>query len=574
MNLYAPPSANVIRSLLQHPYVLSVYAKEMPYALNAEVAELDLDTSRMVLAVEYSGTDIERYLPDGELSLDLEAMKGGENVERETYSLSHIPVRPLKTDSMQYRLECQLPESVFVTEKRGEIRIPFILGMQTRVRIEVYLHTLNIPGKLSNLSAGGCMVEISLVESVAIDVGQVIPGITLEFPNGERFYAEGKIRHIRPFGNHGYAAVGVQFINLQPSQTEALFRYVNESEREAAFRSGMTSSMVYPSPLFISGTREKKIQQRENQAREKRIRQTPMEQGILEVAHRLQIGLMYMKSRHLFPHEIFYDCVDTLIWMVSRERKSLMYALAILRDEPEWVRQAVQIAGQLADILLLRDPHDYQVREAVLGALLHTMGKPLLVSAGLPSLKANMNPAQKAILSGHVEALRAKLDELGWKPGPVCADVLENANERLDGSGYPAAKSAAQLSPLVRLVSVIKIVNKLVHARNGIPPRTPLDAYREVYKAVTAYDKAVIVEYIQIYGLFPIGCLAKYSGGYLGWVVDIDRKGKPKKVHIVKNLRFPDTNISSVMSKGDLAQLGKLEQIVNPSDYGMKALKE
>jgi len=574
VNLYAPPAANVIRSLLQHPYVLSVYTKDMPYVLNADVAELDMTTSRMILNVEYSGTDIEHYLPDGEVSFDLEAIKGSEFPERETYSLSHIAARSLKTDAMLYRLECQLPDSVFITEKRGEVRIPFILGMQARVHIDVYPHALNIPGKLKNLSVGGCMVEIDLVESIALEAGQIIPGITLEFASGERFFAEGKIRHIRPFGSSGHAALGIQFIHLQPSVSEALFHFVNESEREAAFRSGITSSMVYPSPLFIAGAKEKRIVQRENEIREKRTRQTPVEQGVQEVAHRLQIGLMYMKSHNTFPHDIFYDCVDTLVYLVGKDRKSLLYALAILRDEPDWVRQAVQVAAKLADMLLLRDPHSYEVREAVLGALLHTLGKPLLISAELPSLKVNMNPAQKVILRGHVAALRSRLEALGWEPAPVCADAIDNASERLDGAGYPQGKTAAQLSPLARLISIIKAVNKLVHARNGRPPRSPLEAYRKVYYADSAYDRETVIEYIQTYGLYPIGSLAKYAGGYLGWVVDIENKGKPRKVHIVKNLRFPETNISSVMSKGDLAQLGKLEKIVNPADYGIRVVKE
>ncbi|WP_225085611.1 PilZ domain-containing protein [Pectobacterium colocasium] len=573
MEHFSPPPAKVISALLQHPYVMSIYAKDMLYALKADVAELNLDKNRIVLAVEYSGSDIDRYLADGGLNFDLEALKGTENIERETYSLCNISTQLFKTDSMFYRLECRLPDSVFVTENRGAIRIPFILGMQARVRIEVYMHTLNVPGTLRNLSTGGCLVEIDLVESIAIDVGQDIPGITLEFPNGESFYAEGRIRHIRPFGNNGYAAVGIQFINLSSSQSEALLHYTHESEREAAYRTGVTGSMVYSSPLFIPGSKEKNLLLRESQEREKRTRQTPMERGVMEVAHRLQIGLMYIKTRNQLPVEIFYDCVDTLIYMVKKERKAFLYALSFLRDEADWVRHAVQVAGRLADMLLLADPHDPHVREAVLGALLHTMGKPLLVNARLPSLKVNMNPTQKAILSGHVEVLCAKLRELDWAISPTCRDVIENANERLDGSGYPQGKRAEQLSPLVRLVSVIKAINKLRHARNGVSPRTPLAAYRKIYEVNAAYDKGVLVKYVQIYGLYPIGSLAKYSGGFLGWVMDIDRKGRPVAVHLVKNLRFPDTNISSVVSKGDLLQVGQLENIVNPDDFGMKVLK-
>jgi HD-GYP domain-containing protein (c-di-GMP phosphodiesterase class II) len=298
-----------------------------------------------------------------------------------------------------------------------------------------------------------------------------------------------------------------------------------------------------------------------------------MERGVMEVAHQLQVGLMYIKTRHSFPQQRFYDCVDTLRYLVEQDRKTFLYALAFLRDEPDWVRHAVQVAGQLADLTMTRDPHDPQIREAVLGALLHTMGKPLLISAQLPSLKMNMNPAQKAILKGHVTALLDKLHELEWTPSPTCREVIEQANERLDGSGYPAGRRGEQLSELVRLVTVIKAVNKLMHARNGLPPHSPLNAYRQIHDADTAYDKTVLVEYIQVYGLYPIGSLAKFSGGFLAWIVDTDGKGTPSQVHVVKNLRFPDTNMDSVISKSDFSQIGKLEGIANPTDYGIKATK-
>ena len=55
--------------------------------------------------------------------------------------------------------------------------------------------------------------------------------------------------------------------------------------------------------------------------------------------------------------------------------------------------------------------------------------------------------------------------------------------------------------------------------------------------------------------------------------MDIDNKGMPNQVNIVKNLRFPDTNISSVIGQDDLPQIGKLQEIVNPSDYGVNIVK-
>lgn len=569
----ATPAAKVIGALLQSEHDISVFSKDMPYPLTVDALALNGDAGHLILSAAYTGLDIENYFRNGLLSLDIEALKGQEGVEREIYSLSNIPVRLSKSDHLTYRLECELPQSVFVKENRGAIRIPFILGMQARVSVEVYLHELSVQGRLRNLSVGGCLVDIAIADSVAIEVDQALPGVTIEFPNGESFYAEGSVRHLRPFGNHGYAAVGIEFINLSTTQTSDLFHLTSEVEREAAFRAGINDKMAEHSPLFIPGAREQKLQQREELDRQKRKRQSKMERGVLEIGHQLQVALMYVKTRAVMPKELLYDCVDSLIYLLGNDRKALLYALSFLREEPEWVRHAVQVAAHTADLLLLHNPHDGRVREVVLGALMHTLGKPLLVSREMPSLKAHMNPEQKALLKRHTEALLAKFEALGFEPSPVCRDVIENANERLDGSGYPAGRRDGELSDVVRLVSVVKAVNRLSHARNGLAPRAPLDAYRYIHDESGAYDRTVLVEYIQTYGLYPIGSLARFSGGFLAWVMDVDGRGVPNKVHVVKNLRFPKENIDSVISAIDFSQIGKLEGIVDPDDYKVRHIK-
>ncbi|WP_081692771.1 PilZ domain-containing protein [Pantoea sp. AS-PWVM4] len=552
---------------------MSVYKGGIPYVLKAEVTEINADANRMILEVEYSGSDIAEYLKDGGLSFDLEAEKGHDHLERETYTLSKVSAKLLKTDTMLYRLECQLPNSVFTEDERGAVRVPFILGMQARVSIEIYQYLLNVPGRLRNLSTGGCMVEVDIAESIAVHDGKDIPGVTIEFPDGQSFYAEGTIRYIRPFGSNGYAVIGIQFINMSPPQSERLVYFVNESEREIAFRTGITGRAIFPSPLFVSGQKEKSMLHREIMERDKKNRQSPMQRGVLELAHRLHVGLMYLKSRNQLHHQLFYDCTDTLIHMIREDRKLLLFALSFLRDEPDWLRHAIRVSAILADMLLIKNPHDLQIREIVLGALLHTMGKPLLVSEKLPSLKLNMNDIQKNILKGHVETLLNRIDASGWELSYICRDVIENANENINGTGYPQRKTSQNLTDTVKTLSVIKAIDKLTHARNGIPHRTPIEAYRSLYETIQKYDKRILFRYIQTYGFYPIGSLARFSSGFVGWIMDINGKGKPVKVHLVKNLRFPETTISVTVANGDMFQIGKLEEIVDPSEFELKVVK-
>ncbi len=560
-------SAQMIQAVLGSEHEVTIYSKAVPYSIEAQVVRVDVGTGNLLLQVFTDERDIYSYLTDGMVSFDIEIRKEGD--ETEILNFEKVKSQVMRKDRNLYELDCQLPHSVFIYESRGGVRVPFILGMQARVNIEVYENELTLKGTLRNLSVGGCMVDISIEDSAVLTVGQDIAGITVNFPSGEKFFTKGEIRHIRPFGNSWHAAVGIHFSGMDENSEKDLSYYVTESEREAAGRAGIRTLGDGTSKLFIAGDKEKKLLIREKTEREEASKLPPMVRGVREVAHQLQVMLMFMKNRSIFPQDTLYDCADTLLFLVGKDRKQLLYALSYLRGESEWVRHAVQVAASLADFLMFEAPHSNTTREAIAGALLHTMGKPLILSREVPSLKVNMTPYQKEILKGHVQALAEKLESLGWQPSDICRDILLNSNERLDGSGYPAGKMAAMLSENAKLVSLIKIVNKLTNPRNEAAPRTPIDAYRWVNEHADQYDKTLLVEYIQLYGLYPIGTLAKFSQGFLAWIVDIDAKGMPNMVHVVKNLAFPDTTSDTILTSADFSQIGKLEGIVNPIDYGI-----
>tara|TARA_R110001599_G_scaffold987_1_gene4838 strand:- start:1371 stop:3110 length:1740 start_codon:yes stop_codon:yes gene_type:complete len=566
----ATPNATsqILKSLLHKDHTISIFSKEAAYAIEATAIKTDLEGGKITLEITYSGNSLSPYLKNDTICFDIETLRHGTGEEEQIYNIEHVPAHVTKIDTCTYHLECQLPNSIFASDNRGALRVPFILGMQARAHLNVFLHELYLEGKVRNLSVGGCLVYVSLEDSMALTVNQILPGVTLEFPNGDTFTAEGRIRHMRPFGSHDYAAIGIEFINMTATMTETLFHYVSESEFEAAFRSGLQDNASrVKSRLFIADAKEKKLQHKEEREQIQNTQKSPLLRGIQEIAHQLQVILMFIKSKNLLPEESLYECVDSLLYMINQDQKVVKYALAFLHNEPEWVRHAVKVASQLAMILISRDPHNSQTREAVAGALLHTMGKPLLISEKLPSLKMHMSPSQTEILKSHVQALDHKLSSLGWTPSPTCRDIILNANERLDGSGYPDGKTADVLSERVRLISVIKIINKLTHERNSQQPRQPLDAYRWVNDLPNLYEKSLLVEYIQHFGLYPIGSLAKFSNGFLAWIMDVDAKGMPCKVNVIKNLSFKDTSIDTVLENNDFTQIGRLEGTVNPSEY-------
>ena len=562
-------TANVIQRLVSHDHDITLFSKRLAHSLKAEVTGLDTKTGLLLLEVSAAGRDLTHYVRDGYFSFDIEAKITPEGHEKEVHSFDRIPAEVHKKDADTYLIRCRLPESVFVTESRGALRIPFILGMNARVSISAYESELTIEARVRNFSAGGCLADMSIEDSLSLYVGQTVPDLAITFPNGECLFSKGRVRHIRPFGSLGRAAVGLQFIDVSSSMSKEIFQHIAECEREAASRSGLKEN-VTPSELFIAKRTGATATSISKSEKSKMSRQPAMVPEVLKVAQQLKVIMMFIKNRGIFSEDTLFECGDILIDGVKENRKQLLYALSFLRGQPEWVRHAVQSSGLLADMLITRDPYSRQIREAVIGALIHNMGKPLLIGKQIPSLKVNMNPAQRDLLKRHPDTLLKKLAALNWEPTKTCRDIIENANERLDGSGYPAGKAASRLSGQAKLLSVIKVVNKLTHERNGAAPMPPLDAYRWVYVRPDLYETEIVVEYIKHYGFYPIGSLARFSGGFLTWVMDIDGKGTPNKVQLTKNLAFPDTSIDTVLTSADFHQIGTLQGIVNPDDFGVK----
>ncbi|MBZ9560307.1 MULTISPECIES: PilZ domain-containing protein [unclassified Modicisalibacter] len=557
--------AYAIETILNKGHNVYILSKYEPQTLPATILEVDAATGKLLIEAHFDQDKLERFVWNGKINIDIEIMK--EEDEPETLSLERIQASASKKSGDTYRLSCQLPNSIFVKEARGSVRIPFVLGMKAKANIVVYEGGMSLAGSVKNLSIGGCLLEVAIEDSTALSVGQDLAEVHIEFPNCQSFTSHARVRHMRPLGGGLQAAVGIEFLDISPELQKDLSHFVNECERESARRTGLKPLEIATSALFIASGKTRQMLQKERREHLKATKLPPMVQGVREVARRLQLSLMFLKNHRDFPQEIIYDCADTLLYLLSKERKQLLYALSYLTSAPDWVRHTLVTSVRLADYMLASPALAHKARGAIVGSLLHVMGKSLLLNRDLPSLKVCMTPTQKEILRGHVTALLAKFDEIDWQPGSICLDVIVNANERLDGSGYPAGKRGDALSDEARYMAVVKIIDKLTHPRNGAPPQPPIDAYRWVNEHSQCYERSMLVEYIQTYGLYPIGMLARYSQGFLAWIVDVDLKGLPNKVHVVKNLHFSDTSLDINLTQNDFGQIGKLESIVNPADY-------
>jgi hypothetical protein len=319
-------TANVIQRLVSHDHDITLFSKRLAHSLKAEVTGLDTKTGLLLLEVSAAGRDLTHYVRDGYFSFDIEAKITPEGHEKEVHSFDRIPAEVHKKDADTYLIRCRLPESVFVTESRGALRIPFILGMNARVSISAYEAELTIEARVRNFSAGGCLADMSIEDSLSLYVGQTVPDLAITFPNGECLFSKGRVRHIRPFGSLGRAAVGLQFIDVSSTMSKDIFQHISECEREAASRSGLKEN-VTPSELFIAKRTGAAATSISKSEKSKMSRQPAMVPEVLKVAQQLKVIMMFIKNRGIFSEDALFECGDILIDCVKSNRKQLLYAL-------------------------------------------------------------------------------------------------------------------------------------------------------------------------------------------------------------------------------------------------------
>jgi putative nucleotidyltransferase with HDIG domain len=125
--------------------------------------------------------------------------------------------------------------------------------------------------------------------------------------------------------------------------------------------------------------------------------------------------------------------------------------------------------------------------------LLHDLGKAAIPVAILEK-SAPLNRGEAAIMRNHP---RLGFDWLQKTPGidPSITDMVLHHHEYIDGSGYPEGLSGAQLSDLVRLVTIADIYGALIERRPYKAPMSAQAAYQVIERMGPKLDADLVREF-------------------------------------------------------------------------------
>ncbi|WP_110655605.1 HD domain-containing phosphohydrolase [Salinicola halimionae] len=471
-------------------------------------------------------------------------------------------------DSQRVRFRCSYPEFISTMHRRGTFRAPLRPEMGVEARLTLTADVPAIETEVRNLSLGGCLLAMRLVDAVSLAPDQPVLALELHFPNRQRLDLKGHIRHIRTDDDWSVALVGCEFDALPINSERMLWYCVKEIEREGVRRASSSDKPLEPSALFLL-PQGRRPQTAKSAIAAQVVTGNTTARRLHRVADYLNAQSLQLQNGGTIAPSLLSRHADTLLTLGAQSRESLLYALGYLESEPAAVRHALAVAIRAADLARSHGYDNDSLKAIAASALVHDLGKASLPTSLLDS-RVPLAEEQRALLPEHVAQVSERLVECRWLSPAIASPVVEQVNERLDGSGYPHGLRGDAISDLGRMLAVVDVIDALTRPRADREAWPLVEAYRHLLNHPDVFDNVWVQRYVRLFGVTPVGSLVRYANGALAWVQRLDGQGRPSQVHVVLDTRSRHRRLDLVLAQRDLDQLGHLEGIVEPAKFQLQ----
>lgn len=443
------------------------------------------------------------------------------------------------------------------------------LNQQLVLPITLHLGSLNIVGTLEDFSAGGCRVALS--PQLALHLIQPIDTpllSTITFPNGEKLSSPIQMTYLQPQEDFKYALVGCHFLHESAEAEKEFVHHAFEIEREVARLSNVQRRVKHQSPLFVLP--DKNLPKSAGfEDHLSSIAKMLMPLGyaakIVALADQLALqALLLAMKKKLDPKQFKPLAVD---FIEALEANTNAVQLALQQPNPAInpvVLHTLRVTSHCFPLAFKIGISSGLQLPVMMSLLLHDLGK-LSVSHHPCFNPLKLKPSKLRLLKQHqIQLLRAAGD-LHWIPPSLGESLMVNANERLDGSGYPRGLKQDRLDTLSRLVAVCKVLDCLVHGYSN-PPKRWRDAYKWVHRRKDWFDFSMLRCFIKSYGLRPLNSRVLYSRGFLASVTQVGKQGEILEVMLLKSTKHPLEAIQGrrINTAAEFAKLGKIVSTLEP----------
>lgn len=412
--------------------------------------------------------------------------------------------------------------------------------------------------RLLDLSAAGCRAGTAF--QAALQLVRPLPEllqVTLEFPNGESITTPATLTYLQPNEDFSQALVGWHFVHVDNEAEKKFFRFTLEAERELARLRHPNKGNLHKSQLF-------QRPKQEVAAAKSRMRKTysmvpkAYQSQVLQVADLLAAQVLLLAAGNKLNSSRMGQLAKLFIKLLDENHSALLLTL----EQPQRkihpvLLHSLRVAARCFPLVFkIGLTRSYELPTMV-SLLMHDLGKFFLGHQPCFNPLKEPHEVLRNLKLHQIQLLRAA-SELHWIPRDLGESLMVNANERLDGSGYPRRLTAKRLNPLSRLMGVVKVLDCLVHGYRD-PARSWQEAYQWVYKKDQWFDRNALNTFVTYYGLRPVGSHLHFQSGGLACVSQVSDRGQLEAVILIKKM-----DSQGNILEGETVSGAELQALGNP----------
>ncbi|SFX37569.1 HD domain-containing phosphohydrolase [Marinospirillum alkaliphilum] len=521
------------------PRIQPLLPDEKPAAdARFQVADWSLDMSAQSLVLRVNGApDHLQLLTHAHLiSLQL-------NFAHQLYQSHALEVLRVELFNKYLLLRVQLPRHLSRVFQRSSFRVHLSASLMVRAQVQ-HLGRL-IEGRLLDLSYGGCRLVLPIQSSLLLGIERQQLPLTLAFPCGEQLQLQLERICLLPSSDFDKALLGGRFVNLSEADEKRIMRFTLETEREVARIGKEHYGHLKPSWLY------------QYPADHPPFKAAAHTSPIHEIADRLGGQMLLLGSGKGLSAEQLELLSKRLIQLLEDNPGQLHLQLCDVSHCHSLLLHHLRVAARFYPLALRIGISDRFQLALMAAILLHDLGRLLVDGFACPTEGQLIMRRQEYRIS-LLQLLRATA-KLSWIPRGLAEAVIVNANEKLDGSGFPRGLSGNQQDSLTRALAVVKKLDCLTGDYPGQPALSWTEAYAWMKQHDQAYDLNMLEHYIRIHGLYPVGSCIHFEKGQVARVIRVDHQGEPAEVELLYSLDAPEQLLRQErITDQTMMQLGRI----------------
>jgi HD-GYP domain-containing protein (c-di-GMP phosphodiesterase class II) len=157
-----------------------------------------------------------------------------------------------------------------------------------------------------------------------------------------------------------------------------------------------------------------------------------------------------------------------------------------------------------------------------IGGLLLDVGT-VRIPEKLLSRRGKLSEEEYSLVKRHVD-FGLEILHRAWGLEAIVLEMVSGHHEREDGSGYPGRLGGAQISVPAKMAAIADCFDALTSSRPYARTHTPYEALQMLYDwGKRTLNGALVEEFIQCLGIYPVGGLVELNSGEVGLVVAHNR---------------------------------------------------